>query len=242
MARLPRLSLAGFPHLIMQRGNNGQPIFSSATDYETMLGLLADSSQKFNVDINAYVLLPDHFYILATPQTADGLPLMMQAIGRAYVRWFNNHYGRTGTLWDGRYKSTVIDADNDLLDTMVYMDSSPVQAGLVAQVADYVWSSHTNFIGHGVKHELDKRLEPHFAYWNIGNTPFAREMKYAELVKIGMSTARRLQISDAIRKGWVQGTPSFVTKVQALTTRRVMKKSAGRPFANKAGKDMVIGV
>lgn len=229
MARLPRLSLAGFPHLIMQRGNNGQSIFSSATEYEMMLGLLADSSQKFNVDINAYVLLPDHFHLLASPQTADGLPLMMQAIGRSYVRWFNNQHARTGTLWDGRYKSTVIDADKDVVDVMVYMDSKPVHAGLATQSADYAWSSSAYFIGQGVKHVIDKRLEPHSAYWDLGNTPFAREMNYADLVKVGISAARQAQISELILKGWVQGSPSFVAKIQALTTRPVLKRSAGRP-------------
>lgn len=229
MARLPRLSLAGYPHLILQRGNNGQTVFISATEYEMMLSLLTDNSRKFNVDINAYALLPDHFYILATPQSVDGLPLMMQAIGRSYVRWFNNLHGRSGTLWDGRYKSTIIDADRDLLDVMVYMDTSPVRAGLVAQATEYVWTSHAYFIGQGVMRRLDKHLEPHAAYWDLGNTPFAREMKYAELVKVGLRPERQLQMSDAILKGWVQGSPTFVTKIQALTSRRVMKKSAGRP-------------
>ena len=234
MARLPRLSLAGYPHLILQRGNNGQTVFTSATDYEMMLNLLSDNSRKFNVDINAYALLPDHFYILATPQSVDGLPLMMQAIGRSYVRWFNNKHGRSGTLWDGRYKSTVVDAEKDLLDVMVYMDSSPVRAGLVIQATDHVWSSHAYFIGQGVKHHFDKLLAPHAAYWDLGNTPFAREMKYADSFKAGVCDERQSQISDAVLKGWIQGTPEFVAKVQALTARRVLKKSAGRPAANKS--------
>jgi putative transposase len=234
MARLPRLSLAGYPHLILQRGNNGQTVFTSATDYEMMLNLLSENSRKFNVDINAYALLPDHFYILATPQSVDGLPLMMQAIGRSYVRWFNNLHGRSGTLWDGRYKSTVIDADRDLLDVMVYMDMSSVRAGLVAQATEYVWTSHAYFIGQGVMRRLDKHLEPHAAYWELGNTPFAREMKYAELVKGGIGSSRQSEIRDAILKGWVHGTPSFVTKVQELSERRVIKKSAGRPVKSKS--------
>jgi len=239
MARLPRLSLAGYTHFILQRGNNGQTIFTSATDYEMMLNLLADNSRKFNVDINAYALLPDHFYILATPQSVDGLPLMMQAIGRSYVRWFNNLHGRSGTLWDGRYKSTVIDADRDLLDVMVYMDMSSVRAGLVAQATEYVWTSHAYFIGQGVMRRLDKHLEPHAAYWELGNTPFAREMKYVELVKGGIGSSRQSEIRDAILKGWVHGTPSFVTKVQELSERRVIKKSAGRPALSKTVKDSI---
>ncbi len=233
MARLPRLSLAGFPHFIMQRGNNGQPIFSSLTDYQMLLSLLTDSSHRFKVDINAYVLMPSHFHLLATPQTTDGLSLMMQAIGRSYVRWFNNQHHRTGTLWDGRYKSTVIDADKDLLDIMVYMDSNPVRAGLTEQAADHVWSSYACYIGHGVRHDLDKQLVPHPSYWGLGNTPFAREIKYAELVKVGIGATRVTQLTDVVLKGWVQGNTTFVTRVQALTSRRVMKRPAGRPMLKK---------
>jgi REP element-mobilizing transposase RayT len=130
MARLPRLTLPGYPHHVIQRGNNRQAIFASTADYQVLLDLLRDNAQKFGVAIHAYVLMSNHFHLLATPQTADGLPQMMQAVGRSYVRTFNNAQGRTGTLWEGRYRSTLIQSERYLLACMVYIDLNPVRAGL----------------------------------------------------------------------------------------------------------------
>jgi len=135
MARLPRLTLAGYPHHIIQRGNNRQMIFADAQDFEAMLALLADNAQKFAVAVHAYVLMDNHFHLLATPATAEALPLMMQAVGRSYVRYFNQRHGRTGTLWEGRYRSTLIETERYLLACMVYIDLNPVRAAMVAQPA-----------------------------------------------------------------------------------------------------------
>ena len=111
MARLARLALPGYPHHVIQRGNNRQAIFTSRADREVLLGLLQDSASRFDVAIHAYVLMDNHFHLLVTPGTADGLPLAMQAIGRRYVRYFNGVTRRTGTLWEGRYRSTVIQSE-----------------------------------------------------------------------------------------------------------------------------------
>ena len=110
MARLARLTLPGCLHHILQRGNNRQPIFIDSEDHGVMLSLLADNAQKYRVDIHAYVLMPNHFHLLATPQEAQGLPQMMQAVGRRYVQYFNRRHLRSGTLWEGRYRSTVLQA------------------------------------------------------------------------------------------------------------------------------------
>ena len=115
MARLPRLTLPGFAHHIIQRGNNRQPIFLATADYQVMLDLLEENSNKFEVAIHAYVLMGNHFHLLATPQTADGLAQMMQSVGRRYVRYFNDRQRRTGTLWEGRFKSTLIQSERYLL-------------------------------------------------------------------------------------------------------------------------------
>ena len=147
MARLPRLTLPGYPHHVIQRGNNRQAIFATAADYRALLDLLEDNAKKFDVAVHAYVLMSNHFHLLATPQTHDGLPKMMQAVGRSYVRYFNDAQKRTGTLWEGRYKSTVIQTDRYLLACMAYIDLNPVRAGLVAQPQDYPWSSHVHYLG-----------------------------------------------------------------------------------------------
>jgi putative transposase len=232
MARLPRLTLPGYPHHIIQRGNNRQAIFGSQADYQTLLNLLLENAQKFKVAIHAYVLMPNHFHLLATPETADGLPQMMQAVGRRYVRWFNDAQGRTGTLWEGRYKSTVIDTDQYLLTCMAYLDLNPVRAGLVAsvsEVADYPWSSHGHYIGQ----KVGKLITPHPLVWGLGNTPFAREAAYAELVKGGISASQQLQLTDSALRGWAVGDADFVKNLQDLTQRRVSKAVAGRPFKTK---------
>jgi putative transposase len=229
MARLPRLTLPGYPHHIILRGNNRQTIFASQADYQTLLNLLLENAQKFKVAIHAYVLMPNHFHLLATPETTDGLPQMMQAVGRRYVRWFNDAQGRMGTLWEGRYKSTVIDTDQYLLTCMAYLDLNPVRAGLVGQAADYAWSSH----GHYVGLRVDKMITPHPMVWGLGNTPFAREAAYAELVKGGISASQELQLTDSVLRGWALGDADFVTGLQDLTTRRVSKAAAGRPFKTK---------
>ena len=202
MARLPRLTLPGYPHHVIQRGNNRQAIFSSPADYQTLLDLLRINAEKFGVAIHAYVLMTNHFHLLATPQTADALPQMMQAVGRSYVRYFNDLQGRTGTLWEGRYKSTLIQTDRYLLACMAYIDLNPVRAGLVAQAGDYVWSSHGHYIGR----KTDKLITPHPLYWELGNTPFAREAAYADLVRTGVSDQQRVDLTQSALSGWASGS------------------------------------
>jgi putative transposase len=225
MARLPRLSLPDHPHHVIQRGNNRQPIFAEAQDRQTLLALLDENARKFQVALHAYVLMDNHFHLLATPRTADGLPQMMQAVGRRYVRYFNDKQGRTGTLWEGRYKSTVIQSERYLLACMAYMDLNPVRAGMVAQPADYAWSSHAHFIGVRV----DKIITPHPLYWALGNTPFAREAQYAQLVQSGISPVQQTALTDSALRGWALGDSEFVADLQKGTTRRLSKGTPGRP-------------
>ena len=227
MARLPRLTLPGYPHHVIQRGNNRQAIFNSNADYLTLLALLDENAKKFNVAIHAYVLISNHFHLLATPQTADGLPQMMQAVGRRYVRYFNDSQQRSGTLWEGRYKSTVIQTERYLLACMAYIDLNPVRVGLVRQARDYPWSSH----GHYTGQRVDKLITPHALYWELGNTPFAREAAYAEMVQSGISTVQQAALTDSALSGWALGEPDFVADLQKRTMRRVSKGAAGRPVS-----------
>ncbi|MFZ3129437.1 MAG: transposase [Rhodoferax sp.] len=227
MARLPRLTLPGYPHHVIQRGNNRQPIFVTAADYEFLLELLDENARRFGVAIHAYVLMGNHFHLLVTPQTADGLPQMMQAVGRRYVRYFNDRQQRSGTLWEGRYKSTVIQAENYLLACMAYIDLNPVRAGMVAQARDYPWSSHGHYIGQ----RTDKLVTPHPLIWALGNTPFAREAAYAEWVRSGVGLVQQAALTDTALRGWALGEPEFVAELQKKTLRRVSKGQAGRPIS-----------
>jgi putative transposase len=227
MARLPRLTLPGYPHHVIQRGNNRQTIFAVPSDYQTMLDLLDENAKKFGVAIHAYVLMSNHFHLLVTPQTMDGLPQMMQAVGRRYVRYFNDIHKRSGTLWEGRYKSTLIQTERYLLTCMAYIDLNPVRGGLVTQARDYPWSSHEHYTGQ----RIDRLITPHALVWELGNTPFAREAAYAELVQNGISEVQRAALTDSALGGWALGETNFRVELQKRTERRVTKSTPGRPIS-----------
>ncbi len=230
MARLPRLTLPGYAHHVIQRGNNRQPIFLQLADYATWLRLAAECARQFDVAIHAYVLMENHFHLLATPESAEGLPKMMQALGRRYVRYFNDQHARTGTLWEGRYRSTVIQAEQYLLPCMTTMDLNPVRAGLVSVPQDYPWSSYSHYVGQRV----DKLVTVHPIVWAMGNTPFSREAAYADLVKRGVGDGSQLALTEATLGGWALGDARFVAELQKKIPRRVTKGSPGRPPAVRA--------
>jgi len=229
MARLPRLTLPGYPHHVIQRGNNRQDIFLNDLDRRTMLDLLGINAEKSGVEIHSYVLMNNHLHLLATPKSGNSLPQMMQAVGRSYVRHFNDVWGRTGTLWEGRYRSTLVQSDRYLLACMAYIDLNPVRAGLVAQAAEFEWSSHRHYIGLHV----DKLITPHPLYWELGNTPFAREAAYAELVHSGITTRQSTELTRTALSGWVLGDDDFVENLQKLTARRIVPSAPGRPHLVK---------
>ncbi|MEY2953125.1 MAG: hypothetical protein RLZZ401_1212 [Pseudomonadota bacterium] len=225
MARLPRLTVPDYPHHVVQRGNNRQPIFASAADYQLLLKLVAEHAAHHAVAVHAYVLMGNHFHLLLTPTTVQGLPRMMQAVGRRYVRLFNQAQGRTGTLWEGRYRSTVIEAERHLLACMAYIDLNPVRAGMVAQAQDYPWSSHAHYTGRRV----DPLVTPHTLVWNLGNTPFAREAAYAELVHAGIAEGQQNSLTQSVLSGWALGESEFVADLQKRTARRLSQSRPGRP-------------
>ena len=225
MARLPRLSIPGYTHHVIQRGNNRQPIFLNDADRQRMLDLLLEQSTKNKVAIHAYVLMDNHFHLLVTPESDQGLPGMMQAVGRSYVRYFNDRAGRSGTLWEGRYRSTLLEADRYLLTCMAYIDLNPVRAGMVHAPMDYHWSSHAHYVGHAA----DRLVTPHPSVWALGNTPFAREAAYLAHVKAGVSAIDQKVLSEATLKGWALGGSDFLAALQRQTQRRVQQAAPGRP-------------
>ena len=218
------------PHHVIQRGNNRQPIFVDRADHEKLLGLLADNAARFGIALHAYVLMDNHFHLLATPTTETGLPQGMQAVGRRYVRYFNDRHGRSGTLWEGRYRSTLIQTDRYFLACMAYIDLNPVRAGMVADARDFPWSSH----GHYAGLRSDRIITPHALYWSLGNTPFAREAAYSDLVRAGVAQADVQLLTESTLRGWAAGDADFVQALQASTDRRLVKGRPGRrPRAEK---------
>jgi len=147
MARLARVSVPGYPYHVIQRGNNRQRIFATDADRVLMCDLLSENATRFDVAIHAYVLMDNHFHLLLTPSTADGLPKMMQAVGRRYVRYFNDVQQRSGTLWEGRYKSCLVAEGEYLLRCVRYIDLNPVRARMTDDPAAFSWSSCASLCG-----------------------------------------------------------------------------------------------
>lgn len=225
MARLPRLALAGHLHHVLHRGNNRQVVCTDAADFEALRDAMHTAAAQFGVGLHAYVFLPDHFHLLLTPPEETSLPLMMQALGRRYVRYFNNRHHRTGALWEGRFKSTVLQPEHYGLAAMVFMDSHPVRAGLTTTEAPYLWSSSPHYCGASV----DKSITPLPPYWSLGNTPFAREAAYSRLLQEGVSALQAQALAASVNRGWALGAPDFIDGLQKLTARRLRKGAPGRP-------------
>jgi putative transposase len=231
MARQPRLIAPGLPHHVVQRGHNRQAVFLQPADRAKYLDLLFDHALRHRVAVHAFVLMDNHTHLLATPEAPDGLSKMMQALGREYVQTFNALHGRSGTVWEGRYRSTVVETERYLLACMVYIDLNPVRAGMVAVPAEFGWSSHRHWVGL----QGEPRLTPHPVYWALGNTPFAREAAYRDMVHAGLSSEQVQALTNSALSGWVLGHDAFVQGLAAQTTRRIVPGRAGRPFkAHKA--------
>jgi putative transposase len=152
----------------------------------------------------------------------------MQAVGRSYVRYFNLRHQRSGTLWEGRYRSNLIESERYLLACMVYIDLNPVRAGMVTQPMDYKWSSYRHSIGQASQH----LVTPHALFWGMGNTPFAREAAYAELVQSGLAQSHKDQLTRSALSGWALGSADFLSTLKQSTARRLLPGKAGRPFKN----------
>lgn len=224
MARLPRLSIPGLPHHVLQRGNNRQAVFLDDADRSRYLTLLGEAAGRFKVAVHAYVLLDNHVHLLLTPTDANGLAQTLQTLGRGYVRYFNDRHGRSGTLWEGRYRSAPLDLPH-LLPCLVWLDTHPMRAGLVSEPAAYGWSSHGHYIGQRV----DRLISPPDAYWALGNTPFAREAAYADLVHAGLGAPVLGALARFAQGGWPLGDANFAAEVGQMGGRRTVQGRAGRP-------------
>lgn len=225
MARLARLAVAGELHLISLQAHGQRPVFRDAADRQAWMDWMADYARTERVAVHAYALLDHWVGLLATPVDAVGIPRWIQAVGRRYGRYFNDRHRQRGTLWEGRYRCTVVDAQNFGLETMVFLDLAAVRAGLAMRVDQYPWSSHLHYLGH----RQDRFLTPLAAYWSLGNTPFAREAAYAERVRAGQDQDLVSRIQDAADKSWVLGESPFVDQLQPKVQRRVTRGKPGRP-------------
>lgn len=164
MPRQPRPDLAGVPQHVVQRGNDRQPCFYVADDYRRYLGGLRESATRYGCVVHAYVLMTNHVHLLVTPSSVGAVSRMMQWLGRQYVGYINGRYRRTGTLWEGRYKSCLVDTERYLLTCYRYIELNPVRAAMVADPADYAWSSYRA----NAQALADPLVVPHAEYLRLG--------------------------------------------------------------------------
>lgn len=225
MARLPRLFLPGQPQHVIQRGNNRDPIFAADDDYRFYLQCLKEAADAQGLAVHAYVLMTNHVHLLVTPETESSLSKTMQSIGRRYVQYFNYAYGRTGTLWEGRYKSTLIDSERYLLTCMRYIELNPVRATMVEHPGDYPWSSYRP----NAQGAPDVLIAPHMLYRRLGRADEERQSAYRQLFRAQIPKADLDAIRDATNKAWVLGDNRFGAKVEALSERRAAPLARGRP-------------
>jgi putative transposase len=197
MARLKRISPLGIPQHIIQRGNNRQVCFACDQDMAFYASLLHQYSTKFSVSLHAWVFMTNHVHLLASPHATDAVSNMMQAIGRRYVRYFNREYRRSGTLWEGRFKSSLVQSETYLLQCQRYIELNPVRAGMVTDPAEYTWSSYQC-------HAFGKRVQmsaPHVEYLSLGKTDSIRQDAYRKLFLAHVDDELIKDIRSAVNKG-----------------------------------------
>lgn len=223
MARLPRICLPGIPQHVIQRGNNRQVCFASDEDFAAYAYWLHEYSKKYHVSIHAWVFMTNHVHLLMTPETKDGISKLMQSLGRRYVRYFNYTYKRSGTLWEGRFKSCVVDAENYLLLCQRYIELNPVRANMVESPADYKWSSFRSN-GWG---QPSKLWAPHSIYCALGKSVEERAKSYQEIFKGQIDMELLNQIRQALNQGLALGNEKFKREIELLSGHRVTALKRG---------------
>jgi putative transposase len=204
MPRPPRLELPGVPLHVCQRGNNRAACFFGDVDRRFYLKCLARSAARADCAIHAYVLMTNHVHLLLTPRRPGSVAALLQDIGRRYVRVINTIHGRTGTLWEGRYKSSLVDSERYLLACHRYIELNPVRAGLAAHPGDYPWSSHSHYAG-GKANDL---ISEHAAFLALGENPAERRAAFRALFQEELEEATLAKIREAINTGCPLGSPA----------------------------------
>ncbi len=231
MARLPRYNLPGQPQHIILRGNNRCVIFSAEEDYRFFLDCLRDAADRHGCAVHAYVLMTNHVHLLMTPERKDGISKALQSLGRRYVQYFNHTQERTGTLWEGRYKSTLIDSENYLLTCYRYIELNPVRARIVAHPRDYPWSSYAWH----AEGKFDRLISDDVLYLGLGQKKTERQTAYRALFKAQVSETILAAIRDATNKGWALGNDRFMQKIAVAVGRRAAPLPRGRPRTGDNG-------
>ncbi|MES2319582.1 MAG: transposase [Pseudomonadota bacterium] len=206
---------------IIQRGNNRNNCFFTTSDYLVYLDLLRRSAAGAGCRIHAYVLMTNHIHILASPEQESAPANMMKAIGERYVQYVNQRYNRSGTLWDGRYKSCLVQDETYLMVCHRYIEQNPVRAGMVTHPSLYQWSSHRcNAYGNA-----DQLITPHPIFTSLGSDDFARALAYRALFAERLSDRELAELRDATNYNYTFGNAAFAEKMSQSLGRQVARVS-----------------
>lgn len=234
MARQPRLAVAGQLHHLLLRGHNGQAVFADDADRAAFIDLLREPAARLGVALHAYALLTDEVHLLATPIQTESLGRLMQSIGRRYVALHNRRHGRRGTLWDGRYRNSLLDSRTLLLPAIFHIETLAVRAGLVTDPADWAWSSAAHHLGR----RRDPLLTDHAAYWQLGNTPFEREQAHTLGLQETLLGLQNQRFDHAVARAQVLGPPAFVERMAEALGRPLSSRPIGRPSSKLVHKSV----
>lgn len=230
---MPRFFLPNTPLHVIVRGNNRSAIFCSDEDRAFMHRCLRRATRINGVAVHAYVFMTNHVHLLVTPLTARSLPRAVQMVGRTYVRQYNDKYARSGTLWEGRYRSTIVDDEHYLLTCMRYIEQNPVRAGMVGHASEFPWSSFAcNALG-----ARDPLVTHHPLYLALSNEPRVRGAAYREAVGLPIPVDELDRIRDASHHGWALGGDAFREYVSRLD-RRADRRPLGRPRGVKQSMEV----
>lgn len=217
MPRRPRIDLPGVPQHVVQRGNDRQPCFFREDDYARYLHDLRELSLARECRVHAYVLMTNHVHLLLTPAAAGDIGRLMQALGRRYVRYVNDRYRRSGTLWEGRFKSSLVTGDDYLLRCQRYIELNPVRARMVADPGEYRWSSHRSTGLHG----RDALVIPHAGWHTLGETDALRRDRCRQLVLEAVTAEETEAVRHHLQRQQLYGSHRF---------RRAIQAQLGRPL------------
>lgn len=225
MPRRARLRLAGLPLHIVQRGNNRTACFYADEDYALYLHHLGEMAREFRCAVHAYVLMTNHVHLLLTPALPDGPSRLMKHLGQRYVQYVNRSYRRSGTLWEGRFRSSLVQENVYFLRCHRYIELNPVRASMVSHPADYRWSSFPANAGLAAS----RLLSAHGEYLALGRNDGERGIAYRALFRSELDPAQLDEIRSAVNGGFVIGNDRFKAQIAEMLKRRVVRGAPGRP-------------
>ncbi|MCA0243077.1 MAG: transposase [Proteobacteria bacterium] len=238
MARQPRLSLPGVMHLVQQRGHNGGAIVLDAQDSDQLLQALREAARLHGVALHAYAVTASELRLLATPDTAEGISRTMQALGRRHAAAFNRRHGRSGALWDGRFRSALIESGPAALLALRLVESAPAQAPAAAGPDAAAAAAGEGIERSSLPHRLGQRRDAALvdppAYWQLGNTPFERESQYRRLLAEALTDADQAALRSALSRGWALGSAGFLQRLAQASRRPAQPRPRGRPRRGSA--------